>query len=213
MSAVAMAEADAPRIGRSWSARLGGALRFVIGVLFCLTPVTALLALGWLTRMMRAEAAAARARLSGTEGERASWPNWITAPQGEATGLSRWGAALWWNLREGAATLAALIAGTTPFTLLILLGWWGGWENSFNKGYEQAWVGIVTTLAGYAVALPLLARLPMALAHMAVERRMSAFFAWGAVRRLIRAAGWRYVALSLGLGVGANAGAVRQPSR
>lgn len=99
------------------------------------------------------------------------------------------------NFRLGLSSLLTLALGTFPFTLLWLFSWWGGWENSFNKGYEQAWVGPALGLLGVAIALPLLTRLPMALAHQAAEGRISAFFAFRKVRRLTRQVGWRYVFL------------------
>ncbi len=111
--------------------------------------------------------------------------------------LRRWFGALIENARLGLAALLTIAATTLPFTVLWLLSWWGGWENSFNKGYEQAWVGPLVGLIGVVIALPLLTYLPMALAHQAAEGRMAAFFQVARVRRLIRRAGWRYVGLCL----------------
>lgn len=171
--------------GRGVLGRLAGLVRLAAAVVLALHPFGAVLVLGWLMRLMRDEEALARGRLGGAAvPRRAALPRWL--------GLRT----LWMTLRDGVTALLTLLAGTLPFTALWLLAWWGGWENSFNKGYEQAWVGPVVALAGVGVALPLLARLPMALAHQAAEGRMSAFFARRRVAQLIRAAGWRYVALA-----------------
>ncbi|MEO1599975.1 MAG: hypothetical protein AAFU49_05785 [Pseudomonadota bacterium] len=177
----------------------GGLIRRVLAILLALHPLGAILVLGWLMRLMRAEAGCARTRfLRGSGPRRAPLPGWLVAGSEERrTPLGRRLGGLWLNLREGLAALVTIAAGTLPFTLLWLLSWWGGWENSFNKGYEQSWIGPTVALTGVALALPLLARLPMALAHQAVEGRMSAFFARRPVGQLIRAAGWRYVGLAL----------------
>lgn len=179
--------------------RVASLVRFLAGVIFCLTPITAVLVLGWLMRLMQREEALTSARLQGQSAgiRRARLPRWIMAEaQASAKGLTRWFGSLIDNARFGLAAFVTVAAGTLPFTLLWLFSWWGGWENSFNKGYEQAWVGPTVGLIGVAISLPLLARLPMALAHQAAEGRMSAFFARREVRRLIRAASWRYVLLS-----------------
>ncbi|MEM9147244.1 MAG: hypothetical protein AAGC57_13695 [Pseudomonadota bacterium] len=175
---------------------LGGWLRLGLAVLLALHPLGAVLVLGWMLRLMRDEAAISRARLaSGAGPRRAPLPRWIAGPTGARRWLARRLGGLWETLRWGLASLLTLAASTLPFTLLWLLSWWGGWENSFNKGYEQSWVGPTVALVGVAVALPLMIRLPMALAHQASKGRMSAFFARAAVARRIRAAGWRYVGL------------------
>jgi len=174
--------------------------RLIIAIFFCFTPVTAVLVLGWLTRFMAREAQVAQQRLreNGHPVSRPRLPAWFIADTSEARGIfRRWLGALADNVRAGLAALITLTAGTLPFTLLWLFSWWAGWENSFNKGYEQAWVGPVLGTIGVAISLPLLARLPMALAHQAAAGSIKSFFALAEVRQLIRAAGWRYVGLSL----------------
>jgi hypothetical protein len=192
--------AKAHRGRPSLLARFASVARFALGVILCLTPVTAILVLGWLMRLMQREEDHARKRMQAAAAgeQRPRLPHWITGETPRSAGrLTRWFGSLVDNLRHGLAALAALAVGTLPFTLLWLFSWWGGWENSFNKGYEQAWVGRTIGLVGVAIALPLLTRLPMALAHQAAEGRIGAFFAFREVRRLIRLASWRYVGLSL----------------
>lgn len=140
-------------------------------------PLLAILALGWRQGVTAAAAGAAPARRSGLRGLVAS------------------GGAL---AADGARGALALAAGTAPFTLVWATAWWAGWENSFNKGYEQSWVGPSLGLLGVAIALPLLARLPFAMAHVAVTRQVSAAFDVARGYALMRAAGWRYVLLSAG---------------
>ena len=202
-AAEAMVSSESAPRAPSWISALLGRIvslvRFLVGVIFCLTPFTAVFVLGWLMRLMQREEALTRERLQGLarSGRRARLPRWIMAETSVSSkGLARWFGSLIDNVRFGLAALVTIAAGTLPFTLLWLFSWWGGWENSFNKGYEQAWVGPAVGLIGVAASLPLLARLPMALAHQAAEGRLSAFFAWRDVKRLIRGAGWRYVMFS-----------------
>lgn len=177
--------------GARWSARrLYPFGRWGLGALACLTPVTAIAPLGWIMGDMRRRLAARGRVLAERRGAPA--PSWAAAAPEE----DFWGASLR-NLSEGLAAALTLAAGVLPFALLWLLGWWGGWETSFSKGYERAWVGPTVSLIGLALAPPLLARLPMALAHQAAERRMSAFFERRPVARLIGLAGWSYLGLAL----------------
>ena len=212
MSAAAAGMASAPAPSPARRSLLGRAtapffslarrlLGWALGALLCMTPATAVLAQGWLVGRMRVVAcAAARRRTerppewataqppSGAEAPAgAEAPGWMRARLAGALGL----------LREGVSASLALFLGFAPFCGLMLLSWWAGWENSFNKGYEQSWVGPTLGLLGAALALPLLARAPLALAHLAVERRFSAFFERRRVATFIRCAGWEHVALAL----------------
>lgn len=181
--------ADAPRragvIGRS----LRAVITLIIGTLLCLTPVTALLVLGWLMRRMRMVAL----RNAGLAADR---PGWILGTPG-ARGLARWLGGLAANIREGVMAVTALALATAPFTVIWLLSWWAGWENSFSKGYEQAFVGPALGLFGVVVFCATMVWLPMALAHQAVTNRAFALFEFRAVRGAVRHSGWGYLFLAL----------------
>jgi hypothetical protein len=168
--------------GGAWSRPRGarrGVADLVVGGLLCATPVTAVIALGWIARK--------------TGGAR---PGWILGPRGSgAAGRLLGGLAA--NIRTGVMTLAGLLAWTLPFTLIWLLAWWAGWENSFNKGYEQAWVGPTLFIAATLLSLPALTLLPHAAAHAALEGRLSAFFELRRILGRARAAGWRGLGLAL----------------
>jgi Protein of unknown function (DUF4013) len=176
-------------------ARLG---RFVvsgaIGTVLCAGPVTAVVALGWLTRRQGFHA---RDRFGAAE----EAPGWLLGPRevaGRPSGrLARALGGLAANIRAGLMALVALMAWTLPFTLLWLGAWWAGWENSFNKGYEQAFVGPSIFLLGAILAALILPALPLMLAHLAAEDRLSAAFELRRLRSLIAQAGWRIPALSL----------------
>ena len=159
----------------------------------------AVFVLGWLMRMMHREEAFARAGLSaGTYGgARPRLPYWIGGEVAAPGRFSRLLGSAIENLKLGLAATLTLFLGTAPFAVLWLLSWWGGWENSFNKGYEQAWAGPTIGLIGTAIALPLLAYQPMALAHQAARGTIRAYFDVATVVRLIRAVAWRYLGLSI----------------
>lgn len=169
-------------------------LNGLIGTLLCTGLVTAIIALGWLTRR---QGHLARARFGAAE----EAPGWLLGPHeaaGRPTGrIARALGGLAANIRSGAMALTALLAWTLPFTLLWLGAWWAGWENSFNKGYEQATVGPAVFLSGVLLAALILPLLPLMLAHLAAEDRLSAAFELRRLRSLIARAGWRIPALML----------------
>lgn len=166
----------------------------VIGTLLCTGPVTALVALGWLTRR---QGHLARHRFGAVE----DGPGWLLGPRelgGRETGrLARALGGLAANIRAGLMALIALLAWTLPFTALWLGAWWAGWENSFNKGYEQAVVGPLVFVLGGVLSALVLPVLPLMLAHLATEDRLSAAFELRRLRSLIAQAGWRIPALTL----------------
>jgi hypothetical protein len=178
------------RLARAGQALLNG----LIGALLCTGPVTALIALGWLTRR---SGHMARDRF----GIAAEPPGWLLGPRevnGRPTGrFVRALGGLGANIRSGLVALTALLAWTLPFTLLWLGAWWAGWENSFNKGYEQALVGPAVFLTGTLLAALILPVLPLMLAHLAAEDRLSAAFDLRRLRSLVAQAGWRVPALTI----------------
>jgi hypothetical protein len=184
-----------PAYGPGRLARLGRLLlNGGIGTLLCTGPVTAVIALGWLVRR---SGHLARDRFGAVE----EVPGWLFGPReakGRPTGpLARTLGGLGANIRSGVMALTALLAWTLPFTLLWLGAWWAGWENSFNKGYEQAFVGPSVFLLGAFLAALILPALPLMLGHLAAEDRLSAAFELRRLRSLVAFAGWRLPALSL----------------
>ncbi|MEM9975882.1 MAG: hypothetical protein AAF771_17030, partial [Pseudomonadota bacterium] len=161
----------------------------LVGTVLCLNPVTSIIALGWLTRMMRATVA-------GRWGENPSRPGWIFGEPGRGRAARALGG-LAENIRAGAVTALGLLILTAPFTVAWLGAWWAGWENSFNKGYEQASVGPLVWMIATAGAAYVLAYLPFAVAHAAYEGRLSAFFELRRLRSVAAGAGWRAAWLAL----------------
>ncbi len=182
-----------------------------IAMLLALTPFSAILVVGWLVRLMQREAAitlirerlgASRPRAIALLAARpdfaalAPWTGWLAASGRRESWLGRNFGGLIETLRAGLSAALVLALATLPFTSLLLVSWWAGWENSFNKGYEQAWVGPAVAALGIAVALLVLPLLPMGLAHFAAERRLAAMFELGTLRALLRAQRWWHLWLS-----------------
>jgi hypothetical protein len=184
-----------PAYGPGRLARLG---RFLldgaVGTALCTGPVTALVALGWLSRR---SGHLARDRFGGA----AEMPGWLLGPRevaGRPSGrIARALGGLGANIRAGLMALVALLAWTLPFSFLWLMAWWAGWENSFNKGYEQAFVGPSIYLIGMVLAALLLPVLPLVFAHLSTEDRLSAAFELRRLRSLVSMASWRVPALAI----------------
>jgi hypothetical protein len=165
-------------------------MNLIVGTLLCTGPVLSVIALGWLARRSGHRV---RDRFGTTTAEA---PGWLFGPR-ETGRIARAFGGLAANIRAGLIALAALLAWTLPFTLLWLGAWWAGWENSFNKGYEQAFVGPSVFLFGVVLAALILPVLPFMLAHLAVEDRLSAAFELRRLRGVLAQAGWRVPALAI----------------
>lgn len=196
---------------------LAFAWRYTLGALFTLTPITAVLVVGW---TQRASARAAARKWHAGAGKRgaefadfavadaetatlANWPRWIMADdagdllrEARRSGPMRsmkliaralFGS-LWLNATLGLRTLLPIAIVLAPAGLLFLFSWWAGWDNSFNKGYEQAWIGPTIAFAGIAYFIVVMTFLPLAEARHAVNRSWRAFFDVGFLRRTAREA-------------------------
>ena len=159
----------------------------IFGTLAALSAPTSIIFLGWLQRRTRT-AALRRAGLP------AAAPGWFLGPKDEGR-LVRWLGGLGANVREGLSGFVSLALATLPFTLIWVLAWWAGWENSFSKGYEQAFVGPALAFAGVGLFMLLMIFIPIGLAHQGVEGRALALFELRRVRAAYRETGWDYVGL------------------
>ncbi len=193
------AVSEQPNRARGLRARLLAVFSIIVAMLLALTPVTAVLLLGWYMRIMRRETAIALYRYGGPEKKRTlALARIATSPElAEIHRFPGWWTGLLETFKASIKAVIALAAATLPFGVLLLLSWWAGWENSFNKGYEQAWVGPLLALLGALLAVFTLIHLPMAMAHHAAERRVGALLDLKTVRRLIRHVPWRYLVLTL----------------
>ena len=180
-----LAEANEPEPGLLWRV-IAGLRTLIVGTLFCMTPATSVLVLGWLMRRMRWKAGA----------QNAERPTWVLGALG-SDWLGRLLGGFAANVREGVLACLSLILATMPFSVIWLLSWWAGWENSFSKGYEQAWVGPSLGMTGVLIFCLSMIWLPMALVHQAVENRALALFEWQKVRSVVRHTRWDYLLFAL----------------
>jgi hypothetical protein len=170
-----------------WS---GAVLRYAAATALCLSPIGAVIVVGWLHRRIRwqvarqDDAGAMRPRLLVGAADAVSTWKWISLELGR-------------NIASGVRALIAALMLTLPFSLLWLFAWWAGWENSFNKGYEQAAIGPITALIASAIAALVLPIVPFALAHCAVERRLSAVGEFRRIGSIVVGCGWRILPVSL----------------
>src|SRR5947207_8578896 len=67
----------------------------------------------------------------------------------------------------------------------MMFSWYFGWHNSFNKGYEDAFLGLLSGLLGSFLLILALIYVPMAQAHQAAAGEIAAFFQFRVVMRLI----------------------------
>ena len=143
----------------------------------------------------------------------ALWPNWIIGQGHKPTPPDKldkmrqvaWHAgvlferatgSLWSNLRTGVKALLTLWMVTLPAGLLWLIAWWSGWNNSFSKGYEQAWVGPVLGITAILLFAAVMFFVPMAQARQAVAGRWRDFFDLRVIARLIAQRPGRYLGLT-----------------
>lgn len=150
----------------------GPVFRFLGAGFFCVHPLGALVALGWTCALMRHAAHERWRRLGASTAEE-------LRPR---IGFARTFFVLAWRgLQAGVATWVS----TLPAAVLAYFAWYAGWNNSFNKGYEQAWVapslGVLAALL-FAVAM---LYVPIAQARQAVTEDWRAFFGFRAVWALI----------------------------
>ncbi|MEM7364897.1 MAG: hypothetical protein AAF525_12810 [Pseudomonadota bacterium] len=92
--------------------------------------------------------------------------------------LARWFGSLWTNFKTGIHTAFASAMLVLPSAVLMLTSWYAGWNNSFNKGYEYAFVGPVTGLAGLFLAMLTMTYLPVAQARFATTRQWRDLYDW-----------------------------------
>ena len=168
-------------------------IRFVrtvlVGGVLCAFALTSVWAMGWLQ-------GAARRHALSVAGQRDAGPTWVMGARGHGWIVRLFGG-LSQNIRRGAWAVIGLALLTLPFTGLWLVSWWAGWENSFNKGYEQSFVGPTVGMLGAGLACVIFVFLPMALAHQSVEDRPFAILELRKVRSAVSHTGIGYIVFTL----------------
>ncbi|MBI3849533.1 MAG: DUF4013 domain-containing protein [Verrucomicrobia bacterium] len=90
------------------------------------------------------------------------------------------------NLTLGAQAIANTWVLTMPACALWLFAWYDGWNNSFNKGYEQAAVGPLLGVFGVMLFIAVMFFVPMAQMRHAATGQWRAFYQFGLVWGLVR---------------------------
>ena len=142
-----------------------------------------------------------------TAREHTTLPNWFMAQAhqraerepGSIRALPRLlTASLLQNLRRGVVALLTLWTLTLPGCVLMLFAWYDGWNNSFNKGYENAPVGPLTGVLGLILFSLAAAYLPMAQARHAACDEWRVFFEVRTNLKLLRSRTFAALVLTAG---------------
>lgn len=90
------------------------------------------------------------------------------------------------NLKIGLQGIFNTWVLTMPACVLWLFSWYDGWNNSFNKGYEQAPVGPLTGILGIVLFIAAMLYVPLAQARQAVTGDWRSFYNFSFIWRLVR---------------------------
>lgn len=176
--------------------------KFLVGMVCCQSLLFSFLLVGWTYRFMQRVALKAWWKQSRDRQEaeslsdflvshdHISWPNWIIHQNFRETLRTHKFKALfhslWLNFRFGVAGAFNTFVLTLPGCALMLFGWYDGWNNSFNKGYEQFSVGPATSWLGIFIFGVAMLYVPMAQARQAITGEWRSFYQWRLVWRLVR---------------------------
>lgn len=203
-------------------------IRFAVAVVLCLTPVTAIIVMGWVVLRMRRFALLRWWKMAGYNKGDADFidmarkypgffdvakpphlvrrPQWRRKTPDEAWFLKRWLGNYLGGLKDNFKTGLSLLLNTwvysMPVMVLWMFSWWGGWENSFNKGYEQFWVGPLIGWLGVLAFAFIMTWLPLAQVRFAVTGNWRNLYDWRLLRKLARSRWASSVILALVWGVG-----------
>src|ERR1019366_354931 len=106
---------------------------------------------------------------------------------------------LFLDFKLGLTGLFATYMVTGWGCMIMLFSWYFGWLNSFHKGYEDAFLGILSGLFGSFLLMLAILYVPMAPAHQAAAGEIAAFFQFRVVTRLILARLTAYTLLLMSL--------------
>ena len=188
---------------------LQAGLTTLVGAILCQSLLGSLVVLGWIQRMSQrttfrewwklraphlrhAEGFNSFEEFAQGTGETqalARWPTWIRQPRTITPSprlLTRWLGGLALNVRLGLASAINTWILTLPGCLLWAIAWYDGWQNSFNKGYEHAWVGPTTFTIGTLLFASAMLYVPMAQARQASTGSWRSFFDFKTVWHLIQ---------------------------
>ncbi len=93
---------------------------------------------------------------------------------------------LWINLRTGFIGIMNTWALTLPGCVIMYFSWYDGWNNSFNKGYEQAVVGPSTGFLGIFLFILAMLYVPLAQVRQAVSNDIRSFYDYRLIASIVR---------------------------
>ena len=182
--------------------------KYFVAVALCQVFFGSILVVGWTYRLMQRTALKkwwkkSQGRRDGVTfddflvesesfGQLRHWPNWILGqhavigPQSKPTWTAKFCGSLWLNGKIGVQAIFNTWVVTMPACVLWLFAWFAGWNNSFNKGYEQATVGPLTGGLGAALFIAAMLYVPIAQARQAATGSFLAFYQFRFNWRLIR---------------------------
>jgi hypothetical protein len=181
------------------------AWKYVVGMAFCQFFLGSILIVGWTYRLMqrvvykrwwqrsdmRSNGVSFQQFLADDPATQAHrhWPNWLVEQNFfEAVRrrpLKALVNSLWLNFRIGFQGIFNTWVLTLPGCALMLFSWYDGWNNSFNKGYEQAAVGPLTGLSGLFLFILAMLYVPMGQARQAATGNWRSFYQFRLVWRLV----------------------------
>ncbi len=192
------------RIFKSW----------IFAALACMSIPLAILFAGWTYRLVQRRAHKLWATLLGREPDsRRTLPWWLlsehfgeilSATKGAAfrfqiAGILRaFSGSLGTNLKTGFLITLNSFLVTLPGGMIMMFSWYSGWDNSFNKGYEQAEIGPLWGLIGIFLFMAAMTYIPIAQARQAITGSTRSFWSYRKVRDVIRARPITCLALSGG---------------
>ena len=197
-----------PTDDRKNGKRIGSApLKVLWGMIFAQSMLGGLLILGWTQRFMQRTVLkqwweAGRDQGAGksfgdflksdsrTHGH-LEWPNWFALPKGAipgggADGMGRLLGSFFLNFKLGLQAFFNAALFTLPGCVLMSLGWYDGWQNSFNKGYESFYVGIAVSWLGIFLFMAAMFYVPMAQARQASTGQWKSFYQFKIVWTIVR---------------------------
>ncbi|MDA0837654.1 MAG: hypothetical protein O3B01_10115 [Planctomycetota bacterium] len=178
--------------------------KYLVGALFCGGLIPAVMVVGWSLRLVQRHALSLWWEKSPRSGKfqdfiqahgklsrHSHWPNWFLRQNFLQTrrelGLFRsLFHSLWTNIRIGSLGIFNTWVLTAPSGLLWVFAWYSGWDNSFNKGYEQFWVGPTTAWIGIIIYIAVMLYLPAAQARQAVTGNWRAFYDFALIRKIVK---------------------------
>ena len=183
------------------------------GMIFCQGLVGSIFLVGWTYRLTqrsvlkywcKAGQTSRRPSELGIEaGETPAlhWPNWFCRQNfrhslRRPAGASGWSYAvallqapihsLCLNFWLGLQAIANTWVLTLPACLFWSFGWYDGWNNSFNKGYEQAVVGPLISIFGILWFIAAMFYVPLAQARQASTGQWRCFFQYRLIWTIVR---------------------------